>query len=243
MSNPQPAIDNGRSLLRIEDLGRMPYAEAYGRQCATRDAILAGRDAPDAPAGVLLLVEHDPPVITISKRPNARQHLLAGHDRLAALGVTVAETDRGGDITYHGPGQLVAYPIVDLNRLGLNLHAYMRMLEGVVIDVCRSFGVEGRRDAGATGVWVGEAPAGAKICAMGVRVRRWVTMHGLALNVTTDLTHFGLIVPCGLEGRPVTGLAKELGEACPAMAEVKRALAARFTEEVERLASAQSAEA
>ena len=222
----------------------MPYAEAYDRQCATRDEVLADRDADDAPAGVLLLVEHDPPVITISKRPNARQHLLAGDDRLAELGVTVAETDRGGDITYHGPGQLVAYPIVDLNRLGLNLHAYMRTLEGVVIDVCRRFGVEGRRDADATGVWVGGEGAGAaKICAMGVRVRRWVTMHGLALNVTTDLSHFGLIVPCGLQGRPVTSLANELGDDAPAMEEVKQAIAERFTEEVERLASGQSAEA
>jgi len=244
MANPQPAIDNGRSLLRIEDLGRMPYAEAYERQCATRDEMLAGREAEGAPAGVLLLVEHDPPVITISKRPNAKQHLLAGDERLAELGVTVAETDRGGDITYHGPGQLVAYPIVDLNRLGLNLHAYMRMLEGVVIDVCRRFGVEARRDAGATGVWVGDQDAGAaKICAIGVRVRRWVTMHGLALNVATDLSHFGLIVPCGLQGRPVTSFAKELGDDAPTMDEVKQALAERFAEEVEQLAAAQSADA
>ncbi|MFG0275557.1 MAG: lipoyl(octanoyl) transferase LipB [Phycisphaerales bacterium] len=244
MSNAQPELGNGPAPLRIVDLGRMPYEQAYDAQCDHRDEILAARSAGDGPAGVLLLVEHNPPVITISKRPTARTHLLAGEARLAELGVTVAETDRGGDITYHGPGQLVVYPILDLNRLGLNLHAYMRALEAVVIDVCRGFGVEADRDADATGVWVGNrAGGGSKICAMGVRVRRWVTMHGLALNVTTDLSHFGLIVPCGLQGRPVTSLANELGDACPTMDAVKDALVNRFRDEVERRVAGQSATA
>src|SRR5262249_23731675 len=160
-------------------------------------------------------VEHDPPVITVT--PRAGVNLLASPEALAAAGIEVEETDRGGDITYHGPGQLVVYPILDLNLLKLRLHEYMRMLAAAVIDTCAAFGVRARRDVCATGVWVprGDADASngtcgsltdAKICAMGVRVRRWVTMHGLALNVTTDLSHFSHIVPCGLVGRPVTSL-------------------------------------
>lgn len=176
----------------------------------------------------LLLVEHDPPVITISARKTARQHLVATPDMLARAGVEVCETDRGGDITYHGPGQLVVYPILDLNTLGLRLHGYMRLLEQVVIDTLARFGIEGHRDEAATGVWVGDS----KICAMGVRVSRWVTMHGLALNVTTNLDHFDLIVPCGLVGRGVTSMARELGEACPSMDEVKEALASCFSARV-----------
>ncbi|HVZ93606.1 MAG TPA: lipoyl(octanoyl) transferase LipB, partial [Phycisphaerales bacterium] len=152
-------------------------------------------------------------------------------EQLARTGVTVAETDRGGDITYHGPGQLVVYPILDLNALNLNLHGYMRMLERIVIDVCAGFGVKTRCERGATGVWTGEPGAdegGAKIAALGVRVRRWVTMHGLALNVTTNLDHFGLIVPCGLHGRAVTSLERELGARCPTIAQVKDAMREGF---------------
>lgn len=233
------------SKLEVIDLGRMAYAEAFEVQVRHHGEVLAGREREDAPIGRLLLVEHDPPVITVSRRPGARAHLVATDELLARHGVEVCETDRGGDITYHGPGQLVVYPIIDLNRVGggLGLHAYMRMLEGIVIDVCARFGVKAGRDPGATGVWVGEgisakeqgrarlgepalAPSqGArKICAMGIRVRRWVTMHGLALNVATNPDHFALIVPCGLVGRAVTSLAQELGEACPSMDEVKGAM-------------------
>jgi lipoyl(octanoyl) transferase len=155
--------------------------------------------------------------------------------------VTVAETDRGGDITYHGPGQLVAYPILDLQRLALRIHGYMRLLESAVIAAIARFGVVGHRDACATGVWVGGDPlrapeacadpcsaaptGGRKICAMGVRVSRWATMHGLALNVSTNLDHFGLIVPCGLLGRPVTSLAAECAGVAPPLTEVKATLA------------------
>ncbi len=148
----------------------------------------------------------------------------------------MAETDRGGDITYHGPGQLVVYPILDLNVLNLGLHDYMRMLESSIIESCRAFGVAAAREPGATGVWVPGSARGAgqaaKICAMGVRVRRWVSMHGLALNVTTDLSHFGMIVPCGLVGRAVTSLWAEVGERCPAMEVVKREVVARLTEHI-----------
>lgn len=221
--------DDAGSLVEVVDLGRMAYEDAYSVQEETREAVLARRAEGDRGAcGTLLLVEHDPPVITVSRRASASGHLLASEAELARLGVVVRDTDRGGDITYHGPGQLVAYPIVDLNRLGLNLHGYLRFLEDVVIAVCLGLGVEAGRDEGdtpATGVWVG----GAKIAALGVRVRRWVTMHGLALNVDPDMTHFGLINACGL-GRPVTSLAQEVEGDPPAMDAVKVSLASDFTE-------------
>ncbi|TVQ63504.1 MAG: lipoyl(octanoyl) transferase LipB [Phycisphaerales bacterium] len=216
--------------LVVRDLGRISYAEATQIQRETHARVLAQRDRPGAPGtpvtpvGELLLLEHDPPVITVSRRPDARAHLIATDDALARAGVEVAATDRGGDITYHGPGQLVAYPIVDLKRLGWTLHAYMRTLESCVIRACAGWGLEARRDEGATGVWIGEGDAGAKVCALGVRVQRWVTMHGLALNVTTNLEHFGLIVPCGLAGRGVTSLQQALGPACPSMDEAKGAI-------------------
>lgn len=205
----------------------MSYAEAYRLQVAHVDEVLAAREAGTPEPGRVLLVEHDPPVITLTRRPTAATNLVATPEMLAAAGVTVCETDRGGDITYHGPGQLVVYPILDLNYYRLGLHEYMRLLEAAVIEVCGVFGVEAGRDARATGVWVGQQ---AKICAMGVRVRRWVSMHGLALNVTTNLDHFGLIVPCGLAGRPVTSLATELGVDCPTMQKVKAALGSALIE-------------
>ena len=156
-------------------------------------------------------------------------------------------TDRGGDVTYHGPGQLVAYPILQLKPLGLNLGSYMCLLEQVVIDLLAKFGIKGQREKGAIGVWVDVSGLGsgvlglgrresdqapdprpqthlAKICAMGVRVRKNTTMHGLALNVTTDLSHFQTIDPCGLGGRPVTSMAELLGEDVPGMGDVESAL-------------------
>ncbi|MCA9290312.1 MAG: lipoyl(octanoyl) transferase LipB [Phycisphaerales bacterium] len=254
---PTPAADNptprdAADSIDVIDLGRLEYAAALDRQRRTLDDVVARRDRGGGGMAVLL-VEHDPPVITVSRRASAPTHLLATPAQLDASGVTVAETDRGGDITYHGPGQLVVYPILDLNVLGLRLHGYMRFLEAIVIDTLATFGVEGRRDACATGVWVGgadiaEVAAGKgrvgndpdgpmcvagfrgdrKICAMGVRVSRWVTMHGLALNVDPDLDHFRLIVPCGLAGRRVTSLRAEIGDACPSMDAVKRVLVDRF---------------
>jgi lipoyl(octanoyl) transferase len=210
----------------VIDLGRRSYAAAYEVQLEHHAEVLASRERGEPESGRILLVEHDPPVITISRRPGARAHLLASEELLARYGVTIAETDRGGDITYHGPGQLVVYPIVDLNHLKLGLHDYMRLLEASVIDCCAGFGVAADRDPSATGVWVPGGGHSAKICAMGVRVRRWVTLHGLALNVTTNIEHFGLIVPCGLVGRGVTSLARELSEGCPRMDTVKSSLAA-----------------
>jgi lipoyl(octanoyl) transferase len=212
----------------VRDLGHMDYASALNLQRAVHATVIAARgQAGDGSGGTplhLLLVEHDPPVITISRRPDARRHLVASDRQLQAAGVQVAETDRGGDITYHGPGQLVVYPIFDLNVLGLRLHGYMRFLEQVVIDLLRSYDIYGERDEGATGVWT----QGGKVCAMGVRISRWVTMHGLALNVAPELAHFDLIVPCGLAGRSVTSMARLLGPRCPTMDAVKQAMAAAF---------------
>lgn len=201
----------------------MGYREAYGLQCAHLDEVLAARAAGTPEWGRVLVVEHDP-VITVSRRKGAREHLVATTAQLEAAGVAVEETDRGGDITYHGPGQLVVYPILDLNCLMLGLHDYMRLLEQAVIDTCGAFGVRGERDPEATGVWVDHHGVMAKVAAMGVRVRRWVSMHGLALNVEPDLSHFRLIVPCGLAGRPVTSLRELLGEDCPSMADARSVL-------------------
>lgn len=231
--------------LHVRDLGQRAYAEAFALQRQLQQAVIDARSEQPKPGhshardlGHLLLVEHDPPVITVSRRKTARQHLVATPEMLEREGVEVAETDRGGDITYHGPGQLVVYPILDLNLLGLRLHGYMRLLEQVVIDVLSQYGIVGERDERATGVWVApraathpsrqEAHHAAKICAMGVRISRWVTMHGLALNVTTNLDHFGLIVPCGLADRSVTNMKELLGKLCPSMDEVKRTMVAAF---------------
>lgn len=247
MKGPAPGTTGEDPGPQVIDLGRMSYERAYERQTQCVAETLARRDAGDPSPGVIFLVEHDPPVITLTRRPGVRDHLLADEPTLARSGVVVAQTDRGGDITYHGPGQLVVYPILDLNWYGLNLHAYMRLLEDVVIGACAQFGVSAGREPGATGVWVagGESPddARAKICALGVRVRRWVSMHGLALNVTTNLRHFDLIVPCGLTGRAVTSLERELAEACPSMSQVKRAIVERFGRLLaERRASAREAD-
>jgi lipoyl(octanoyl) transferase len=199
-------MDRARAF-EVVDLGRLAYAPALERQLECVDRVLADRDAMGEnrdSAGFLLLVEHDPPVITVSRRAAAAQHLLASTAQLDRLGIEVAPTDRGGDITYHGPGQLVAYPILDLNLLGLRLHEYMRLLEEAVIGVCAGYRVCAMRDPSATGVWIPDAQGAPsrKIGAMGVRVKRWVSMHGLAL----------------------TSLARELGESAPTMAAVKSSL-------------------
>ena len=220
--NPNPPI-------QVQDLGLMPYEQALTLQRQLNQAVIDGKAQP-----TVLLVEH-PPVITLTRR--AASNLLASEDQLAELGVSTAQTDRGGDITYHGPGQLVAYPILKLGDLGLNLSSYMRLLERAVIKTIATWGIAGKAECGATGVWVhqngvaGDAKRPvtsdqstrelAKICAMGVRIRKNTTMHGLALNVAPDMSHFDLIIPCGLEGRPVTSLQLLLGDQCPAMTRVK----------------------
>jgi lipoate-protein ligase B len=210
--------------LKIKDLGKMEYESALDLQRAVQAGVILRREAIDPDSFQLLLMEHDPPVITVSKRPSALLNLVATESELEGAGVTVCKTDRGGDITYHGPGQLVGYPILDLNELSLRLHGYMRFLEGVVIEVLSNFNIVGRRDECATGVWVDDA----KICAMGVRVSRWVSMHGFALNVCPEMDHYNLIVPCGLAGRSVTSMQKVLGNSCPSLDEVKQVVAEKF---------------
>ena len=186
----------------VRFLGRRRYAEALQVQ---RDLVARriAREIPDT----LLLLEHDP-VVTLGKVARA-EHLLVDRDRLAKLGVDVHETDRGGDVTFHGPGQIVGYPILDLNELRRDVKWYLEQLEEVMIRTCARHGVEAARRPGMTGAWVGAE----KIGAIGVRVERWVTSHGFAFNVATDLDYFGLIVPCGLRGEGVTSLSARLGRA------------------------------
>jgi lipoate-protein ligase B len=188
--------------LVCQDLGRLAYGPAMEIQ---RERVRQVQEAPEGPA-FLLLVEHDPPVITTGRRPSG-QHLLATPQQLAREGIQVHATRRGGGITYHGPGQLVGYPIVRLSSIERSLRMYVHGLEDVLIRVLGRWGLSAGRAAGMTGVWVGDE----KIAAIGVAVSRWVTYHGFALNVATDLSHFALIVPCGLAGKAVTSLSKCLG--------------------------------
>jgi lipoyl(octanoyl) transferase len=206
----------------------MGYTQAYALQQEHLSEVLAARDAqtPAEQLGHLLFVVH-PPVITVTRRPDAPGHVTATAEQLAAQGVELHQTDRGGDVTYHGPGQLVCYPIIDLNKAKLRLHDYMRLLESAVIDTMTHFNIPTQRDESATGVWTipADNQPPAKICALGLRVRRWISMHGLAINISTNLEHFNLIVPCGLTGRPVTSMQQELGEDnCPTMLQVQHTL-------------------
>ena len=186
--------------LSVRDLGLMPYGASWTLQRTLVEAILAGGEE------TILLVEH-PPVLTLGAAFHA-ENLLLSEDEYRARGVEVVRTDRGGDVTYHGPGQLVAYPLVDLSRRGRDLHRYLRGLEEAVIEVLKSLSIKGERNAANTGVWIGNR----KVCAMGIKVRRWVTMHGLALNCDVDLAPYTSIVPCGVRGDyGVTSLSRELG--------------------------------
>lgn len=195
----------------------MPYADALGVQ---EDAVKARRAG--AIPDTLFLVEH-PHVITLGSSSHP-EHVLVDAEERARRGIELFDTGRGGDVTYHGPGQLVAYPILDLKPDRKDLHAYLRDLEGVVIDVVTSYGVPAERSEGQTGVWM----PGGKIAAIGVRVSSgWITSHGLALNVRTDLSYFGTIVPCGIADRDVTSLERELGREVP-MAEARAALVEAF---------------
>jgi lipoyl(octanoyl) transferase len=183
--------------IEVRRLGRKPYPEALALQRA-----LVEQRQRDEVGDLLLLVEH-PHVLTLGVRGDGgRGHILASPERLASLGVDVHETGRGGDITYHGPGQVVGYPILDLKPDRCDVHRYVRDLEEVLIRTAGDYGIVAGRTAGLTGVWVGEE----KLAAIGVRIARWVTSHGFALNVATDLEYFGLIVPCGISGRGVTSL-------------------------------------
>ncbi len=188
--------------LDVRHLGRMPYGEALVLQRALVADRQAGRIG-----DTLLIVEH-PPVLTLGVRGDGgRAHILATDAKLAARGIEIFEAGRGGDVTYHGPGQVVGYPIVDLKPDRQDVHRYVRDLEEVLIRAAAGFGVDAGRVKGLTGVWVGDE----KLAAIGVRISRWVTSHGFAFNVSTDLADFNLIVPCGIADRGVTSLAKLLG--------------------------------
>lgn len=205
----------------FEDLGQMGYHMAWDRQIAAHAEVLAGGTER------VLFVEH-PPVITLGRRPGVCANLLASADELQKLGVEVVESDRGGDVTFHGPGQIVAYPIIRLNAHRLSVGGYVHRLEDAVIDAIGRLGIAAAKDPAAPGVWVPQDGTLAKICALGVRVRRGVTMHGIALNVTTDLRYFNLIVPCGLVGRPVTSMARILGDHAPTLTHAKSVLQQAF---------------
>jgi lipoyl(octanoyl) transferase len=180
----------------------MPYGEALALQRALVDQRRGG-----AVEDHLLLVEH-PHVLTLGVRGDGgRSHILASPEALASRGVEIHETGRGGDITYHGPGQLVGYPIVDLKPDRCDVHRYVRDLEEVLIRTAADFGIDASRVVGMTGVWVGRD----KLAAIGVRLSRWITSHGFALNVGTDLEYFSLIVPCGIADRGVTSLERLMG--------------------------------
>lgn len=200
----------------VRDLGRVGYEEAVALQ---RD--LLDRVADDREDDTLLFVEH-PPVITLGANFH-EENLLASTQELERNGILVARTERGGDVTYHGPGQLVIYPVFNLKRHGKDVHKWLRDLEEAVIQALKPFGLEGSRFPPHTGVWVN----GGKVCAIGVKVRRWTSMHGLALNVNNDLASFSLIVPCGISGHPVTSMANELARDVP-IDEVKREVGRAF---------------
>lgn len=181
-------------------LGTVDYAEAHRLQKELQAKRIAGeiRDT-------VLLLEH-PPVLTMG-RSTKDQHVLASQEMLDARGISVHEVGRGGDVTYHGPGQLVAYPIIDLKPDRRDVRKYVWSLEETMIRTCADFGLSGTRVEGLNGAWIEDR----KVGAVGVRISRWVTMHGLALNVNSDLTHYELIVPCGIQDKAVTSLSAELG--------------------------------
>ena len=197
--------------LEVRRLGTVSYAEALAIQRALVEERRADR-VPD----LLILLQH-PPVITLGvKGDGGRSNVVATPDRLAELGIAVEETGRGGDVTYHGPGQIVGYPILDLRPDRQDVHRYVRDLEDVMIRTCAGYGLEAGRIAGLTGAWLGvENGPAEKIGAIGVRISRWVTSHGFAFNVSTRLDHFQLIVPCGIADRGVTSLEKATGRTIP----------------------------
>ncbi len=204
------------NLVSVSDIGRTRYADAWKLQQDLWKLRHAG-----AVGDVLLFTEHEH-VYTMGKGGDAN-HLLATGNELRETGVDFFEIDRGGDVTYHGPGQVVGYPILDLNSYVPDLHRYLRNLEEVIIRALNEFGIEGTREEGFTGVWV----KGEKIAAIGVKASRWVTMHGFALNVNTDLSRFSRIIPCGIFHKGVTSIQALLGKAMN-LEDVQRSLTEAF---------------
>jgi len=202
-------------IIETAHLGLIDYREAWALQEQLLASLVDAKSKPSPsrklPAGYLLFCSH-PPVFTLGKSGKL-ENVLATEEELNQKGAKFVKTNRGGDITFHGPGQLVCYPVLDLDFFFTDLHRYMRCLEQAVIDCLKQFGIQAGRYPGYTGVWLEPEndDHARKICAMGVRTSRWVTMHGLALNVTTDLQWFNLIVPCGIEDKAVASMHLELG--------------------------------
>jgi len=185
-------------IMRRKELG---YDDGLRLQQECFDKVRASGSSP----AFLLLVEHTP-VVTLG-RSSHKDHIVAARSEFERRGVAVAESNRGGDVTFHGPGQLVAYPIMSLDRIGRDLHRYMRLLESWVISVCARWNIGACRRSGLTGVWVDDR----KIASIGIAARHWIAYHGMAMNVNTDLSFFDLIVPCGIHGLTVTSMARETG--------------------------------
>lgn len=218
----KPLIPYMLMKLEIVDWNEIPYPDAWKRQTECFDLLVKAKQEGKDYVNRIILCEH-PHVYTLG-RSGKERNMLLGEEQLRRLGASYFHIDRGGDITYHGPGQLVCYPILNLEEYGLGLKEYVHLLEEAVIRVCASYGITAGRVEKATGVWLeGDRPAARKICAIGVRSSHYVTMHGLALNVNTDLRYFSYIHPCGFVDKGVTSLQKELGHEVP-LAEVKERL-------------------
>jgi lipoyl(octanoyl) transferase len=220
--------------IELYDLGRMSYQPCWDLQRRVQEKIIEEKRAEgkgefkgERKNDVLLFVEH-PHVYTLGKSGN-EENMLRSMAELLQLEAEFVKIDRGGDITYHGPGQIVGYPIFDLDRHFTDIHKYLRFLEEVIIRVCADYGFEAGRIEGLTGVWIGEQ----KIAALGIRSSRWVTMHGFALNVNTDLKYFNNIVPCGITDKAVTSLQALLGREVD-VAEVKERIVFHFADVFER---------
>ncbi len=219
--------------VHVRDLGQMPYRAAWDLQEALLQAnirVKSGEMGPEAATeNHLLFVEH-PPVYTLGKSGKIEHVLIAAEER-AAKGIEFYHTNRGGDITFHGPGQIVGYPIFDLEKLYTDIGRYLRELEEVIIRTLADYGVAAGRSKGETGVWIDADVPGRerKICAMGVRCSRWITMHGFAFNINTDLDYFNYIIPCGIQNKQVASLANELGREVD-LEEVKGRLLKHFAD-------------
>lgn len=190
--------------VRILDLGTLTYSEAVHIQQLTMEAVIDGSQP-----STLIFVEH-PDVLTLGADFH-QENLLFSPEQYQQMGIEIVRTERGGDVTFHGPNQLVIYPIFDLSHLGKDLHIWLRNLEEIIIQTLRTFDMEAFRFPPHTGVWVETGVGRRKIAAIGIKIRRWVSMHGIALNCSNDLSRFDLIVPCGIQGFGVTSLSRELG--------------------------------
>ncbi|WP_372974012.1 lipoyl(octanoyl) transferase LipB [Muriicola sp.] len=219
----------------LQELGLKDYKDTWDYQEELFQEILGikirnRREGTDLPTpNHFLFVEH-PHVYTLGKSGDI-SNLLVPEDHLREKGATFYKINRGGDITYHGPGQIVGYPILDLDNFFTDIHKYLRLLEEMIILTLADYGLKGKRSKGETGVWLDvDTPFARKICAMGVRASRWVTMHGFAFNINTDLSYFDMMIPCGIKGKGVTSLNIELGKTEVSMEEVRQKLLQHFAQ-------------